>query len=75
KDDLELTITGYRSLALTDTHTVTLLVDRPQHILLEWDNLEKIIFKSSGGTTDPDSLARANDTQVVINQLTIGLDL
>ncbi|CAF2243979.1 unnamed protein product [Rotaria magnacalcarata] len=75
KDDLELTITGYRSLALTDTHTVTLLVDRPQHILLEWDNLDKIIFKSSGGTTDPDSLARANDTQVVINQLTIGLDL
>ncbi|CAF3336864.1 unnamed protein product [Rotaria socialis] len=75
KNDLELTITGHRNLALIDTHTVTLFVNRPQHILLEWDNIDKIIFKSSGGTTDPDSPTSANDTQVVINQLTIGLDL
>ena len=74
-DDLQLIITGHRNLTLINTHTITLLFGQPQHILLEWNNINKIIFKSYGGTTHPQSGGQANDTQVVINQLKIGLVL
>ena len=70
-DGLELTITGYRRSIQTDTHTVILLFDKPQMILLQWESIDKVIFKSSGGTVHPESGGSGSGSQVVLTQLTL----
>jgi hypothetical protein len=69
-DDLKLTITGYRNSIQTNTHTTTLIFGQPQVILLQWKNIDKITFQSSGGTANPGTGAGVQ-MQVVITQLTI----
>jgi hypothetical protein len=71
-DDLQLTITGHRNSTEINTHTATLLFGQPQLILLQWKNIDTIIFKSFGGTAHPGSGSGAG-SQVVITQLTIDL--
>ena len=71
-DDLQLTITGYRNSTQINTHTTTLLFGKPQLILLQWKDIDKITFKSSGGTMHPGIGATVTSTQVVITQLKIG---
>ncbi|CAM4953960.1 unnamed protein product [Rotaria socialis] len=70
-DDLQLTITGYRGSVEINRHTVTLLFGKPQFILLNWKDVEKIILKSAGGTAHPDS-GGLSATHVILTQLTIG---
>jgi hypothetical protein len=69
-DHLHLSITGHRNSIEIDTHTTTLLFGKPQLILLNWKDIDKITFKPSGGTAHPGS-DRSN-LNVVIAQLTIG---
>ena len=70
-DGLELTITGHRESRQTDIHTVILLYGKPQMILLQWENIDKVVFKSDGGTPHPESGGTATSTQVVLTQLMI----
>jgi len=70
-DDLQLTITGYRNSIEINKHTTTLLFGKPQLILLNWKDIDRITFKSSGGTAHPGTGEPAH-LHVVITQLTIG---
>ncbi len=67
-DDLQLTIIGYRNSVHTNTYTATLLFGIPQLILLQWKNIDNVIFKPAGGTLHPGSGGFAS-THVVITQL------
>jgi len=69
-DDLQLTTTGYRNSIEINKHITTLLFGKPQLILFNWKGIDKITFKSSGGTAHPGS--GGSDLHVVIAQLTIG---
>jgi hypothetical protein len=71
KDDLQLTIKGYKKSTEVNTHTTTLRFGKPQLILLDWKNIDKVAFQSSGGTLHPGSRDSAG-CQVVLNQLIIG---
>jgi len=71
KDDLQLTVTGYRNSIQTNTHTTTLLFGKPQLILLNWKNIDKVTFTPSGGTAHPDNVEWTG-LHVVITQLTVG---
>ncbi len=71
KDDLQLTIKGYQNSAEINAHTTILRFGKPQLILLEWKNIDKIAFKSSGGTLHPGSRDSAG-CQVVLTQLVSG---
>ncbi|CAF0985793.1 unnamed protein product [Rotaria sp. Silwood1] len=70
KDDLELTITGHRNFIEINTHTTKLLFGKLQFILLYWEDVDKIMFKSSGGTAHPLVSGHAG-SDVVLNQVTI----
>jgi hypothetical protein len=70
-DDLQLTITGYRNSIQINTHTTTLLFGKAQLILLQWKNIDKVIFKPFGGIAHPGS-GGSTKLHVVITQLTIG---
>ena len=70
-DGLELIITGHRESRQTDTHTVILLFGKPQMILLQWENIDKIIFKASGGALHPESGLAAGNTHVVLTQVVL----
>lgn len=71
-DDLQLTITAHRNLAQINTHTAKLLFGQPQLILLQWKNINKLTFKSFGGTVHRGSGSWAGP-HIVITQLTIDL--
>ncbi|CAF3769508.1 unnamed protein product [Rotaria sp. Silwood1] len=71
RDHLQLTITGHRNSIETNTYTGTLLFGKPQLIILYWKDIDKIIFKSSGGTAHPD-IDGPTRTHVILTQLTIG---
>jgi hypothetical protein len=73
KDGLELIITGHRESRQTDVHTVILLFGKPQTILLQWENIDKVVFKSSGGTPHPDTGGEDSSTQVAITQLVLSV--
>jgi len=70
-DDLQFTITGHQNSIQINTHTTTLLFGKPEPILLYWKDIDKVILKSSGGTTHPGSDGSGRRSQVVITQLTI----
>ncbi len=70
-DDLQLTITGHRNSTQINTHTATLLFGQPQHIPLQWKNINQITFKPFGGTPHPG--CGGAGTHAVITQLTIDL--
>jgi hypothetical protein len=70
-DDLQLTITGYRNSIEINAHTTILLFGKPQLILLQWKNIDKVIFQPFGGITHPGS-GDSGATYVAITQLTIG---
>ncbi len=70
-DDLQLTITGHRKLTEVNTHTITLLFGEPKLIFLQWKNIDKITFRSFGGTSHPGSGVKGS--HVVITLLTIDL--
>jgi len=70
KDHLHLSITGHQNSIEIDTHTTTLLFGKPQLILLNWKDIDKITFKPSGGTAHPGT-GRPAGLHVVITQLTI----
>jgi hypothetical protein len=70
EDDLQLTITGYRNSKQLNIHTTTLLFGKPQVIVLLWKNIDKIIFKSSGGTVHPGTNVLP-EFYVILAQLTI----
>jgi hypothetical protein len=71
-DDMQLTVTGHRNSVQTNTHTTTLLFGKPKLILLNWKNINKVIFTPSGGTAHPES-GGSTQLQTVITQLTIDL--
>ncbi|CAF1258527.1 unnamed protein product [Rotaria sp. Silwood1] len=70
-DDQQLTITGHRNDVEINTHTTTILFGKPQFILLNWKDIDNIIFNSFGGTAHPDCGASPG-CQVILTQLTIG---
>jgi hypothetical protein len=70
-DDVELIITGYRDSTQINTHTLILVFGQPQLILLQWKNIDRIEFRSSGGMPHPGG-RDSGGTQVVITPLTIG---
>ncbi len=70
-DDLQLIITGYRNSIQINTHTATLLFGKPQRILLQWKNIDKVIFQPFGGIAHPGS-GSSTFLHAVITQLTIG---
>jgi hypothetical protein len=72
-DSLQLTIIGQRDSLQINIHKVKLGFGRPEHILLEWSNIDKIIFKSSGGIMNTRSGASADNTQIGITQMKIGV--
>ncbi len=70
-DGLQLTITGYRNSIQINTHTTILLFGKPQLILLQWKNIDKVTFKPFGGTGNPGNGGFVG-THTAITQLTIG---
>jgi hypothetical protein len=69
-DDMQLTITGHRNSIEIDMHTTTLLFGKPQLILLNWKDIDKITFKPFGGILHRGSSGPG--LHVVITQITIG---
>jgi hypothetical protein len=69
-DNLELTIRGHRNSIQNNTHTTTLLFGKPGLIVLNWKDIDKVTFKSSGGTAHPGS-GESAWLNVIITQLTI----
>ncbi|CAF1052791.1 unnamed protein product [Adineta steineri] len=69
-DDLELTITAYRKSIEVNQHSVILLFGRPQRIMLQWKNIDKVVFKPSGGTAHP-GCDEGPGAHVSLTQLTI----
>ena len=69
-DDLQLTITGHQKSTEVNTHTSTLRFGQPQLILLQWKNIDKIIFELSGGKAHPGS-DKASGLHVIFTDLTI----
>ncbi|CAF2931588.1 unnamed protein product [Rotaria sp. Silwood2] len=70
-DHLQLTITGHRNSIEISTYMTTLLFGKPQLILLHWKDIDKIIFKSSGGTPHS-GIGGPTRTHVILTQLTLG---
>lgn len=70
RNDLQLTIKGYRNTTVTATHTATLLFGKPQTIQLQWNNIDKVILESSGGTPNPDCPQSASP-HVILTRLVI----
>jgi len=70
-DDLQLTIAGHRNSIEINKHTTILLFGKPQLILLNWKDIDKVTFKPSGGTAHPGT-GVSSGLQVVITQLTTG---
>ncbi len=70
-DDLQLTIAGHRNSIEINKYTTILLFGKPQLILLNWKDIDKVTFKPSGGTAHPGTGA-SSGLQVVITQLTTG---
>lgn len=71
KDDLQLTIKGYLKSAEINAHTSTLAFGKPQLISLQWKNIDRVTFESSGGTVHPGSSDTAG-CQVILTQLIVG---
>jgi hypothetical protein len=71
RDNLQLTIKGYQTSTESNAHTAILIYGKPQLILLQWKNIDKVAFESSGGTLHPGSPESAG-AQVILTQLTIG---
>jgi hypothetical protein len=71
-DDLQLTITGHRKSTEVNTHTTKLLFGQPQRIFLQWKNIDKITFKSFGGTAHPGT-GSGRGSHVVITELKVDL--
>jgi len=71
KDDLQLTIKGYQNSTEINAHKTILHFGKPQLISLEWKNIDRVTFKSSGGTVHPGSRDSAG-CQVAVTQLVIG---
>jgi hypothetical protein len=69
-DDLQLTITAYRKSIQVNHRGITLLFGRPQRILLQWNDIDKITFKPSGGTPHP-GVGDSMGYHVAITQITI----
>jgi hypothetical protein len=69
-DDLQLIITGYRNSTQINIRTPILLFGQPQLIVLQWKNIDRVVFTSSGGTPHPGG-RDAGGSQVVLTQLTI----
>ncbi len=69
-DNLKLAITGYRNSIEVHYYSIVLLFGRPQRIALQWKNIDKVIFKPSGGTAHlrGDELS---GTYVALTQLVI----
>lgn len=70
---LQLTIIGQRNSLQINTHRVVLRFGKPQNILLEWNNIDKIIFKSSDAIRNRQSVPWTDNTQTAIIQMKIGL--
>jgi len=72
-DGLKLTITGHRNSERIQTHTSILLFGKPQPIVLNWKNIDKIIFKSFGGTLHQRAPrpALGADNHFILTQLTL----
>jgi hypothetical protein len=72
-DSLKLAITGHRNSGRVQTHTSTLLFGKPQPILLTWANIDKVIFKSFGGTLHQPAPRRplAANHHFILIQLTL----
>jgi len=69
-DDLQLTITGHRNSIEINKHTTKLLFGKPQLILLNWKDIDKITFKPFGGILHRGSSGPG--LHVVITQIRIG---
>ena len=70
-DSLQLTFTGHKRSTQVDTHTVILLFGKPQMIFLQWENIDKVVFKAEGGTPHPETGATTSTAIVVMTQLTL----
>ena len=70
RDGLQLTIKGYQKSTEIITHTTTLLFGAPQSIVLQWKNIDRFVFESSGGTIHP-GLPDAALTHVILTKLVI----
>ncbi len=70
-DCLQLTIIGQRDSLEINIHKVRLGFGRPEHILLKWNNIDKIIFKSSDGIINTRNRALPDNTLIGITQIKI----
>lgn len=70
RNDLQLTIKGYRNSVVTGTQTATLIFGKPQPIVLQWDNIDKIILESAGGTPNSEC-PQSTSPHVVLTKLVI----
>jgi len=70
-DNLHLTIVGYRNSTQVNTHTSILLFGKPQIILLQWQNIDKIVFQPTGDTAHLENREAASDTHCILTQLIV----
>lgn len=70
RNDLQLTIKGFRNSTATSTHTATIAFGKPQSIVLQWDNIDKITLESAGGTPNPDC-PQSTSPHVILSKLII----
>lgn len=70
-DGLLLSVTGYQQGNAVRTHKALLMFGIPQRLLLQWDNVDKIVLKSSGGTAHPRNGGDVG-SHVILTEMTLG---
>lgn len=70
-DDQVLTIQSYCNSVETNQHTMTLLFGKPEFILLAWKNINRVTFRTFGGTSHNDD-GQPYCSYAIITQITIG---
>jgi hypothetical protein len=70
-DNMQLTISAYRRSVLVNEYSITLLFGTPQLVSLQWENINKIILKPSGGTAHRGIDREDGGPFVILTQLTI----
>ncbi|CAF3763715.1 unnamed protein product [Adineta steineri] len=70
-DNLHLTIIGYKDLVKVKTYTSKLTFGKPQIVLLQWQNIDKIVFQPTGDTATHLENHELGDTHCIITQLVI----
>lgn len=69
--NLHLTVLGYYESEHVKTHSLTLSLGKPQTLLLQWPNIDKLVLRPTGDAVSAENQEPTSDTHCILTQLII----